>query len=312
MFRRDVRRRKVAAARTSTDITNTAPPATSPNFAPRAPLQLGRTPVHEPQAPIMIRRPQLFQPARVTSTTQQCIRSLHMKYRERPVPQPTRFCPDVPTFLTLIGRKVSQHADKIPTWKDLFTMSSEQMRDAGIEPARSRRYIINWREKFRNGEYGVGGDAEWVNKGFAHVKVIQTPVRRLPERLKEAARREVPLFKGLRPRRSAFKLLQKQNGASKFDGQLATVNTNAGHKKIVVSATKDRQTASTEMKHLKVIGAGKISGRGVELIKGFNGTFGRIKATEGLWEDRRGHKVDGGERRRAEVRAKKRAAANRE
>ncbi|KAK8226393.1 IGR protein motif-domain-containing protein [Phyllosticta paracitricarpa] len=239
--------------------------------------------VHEPQAPIMIRRPQLFQPARVTSTTQQCIRSLHMKYRERPVPQPTRFCPDVPTFLTLIGRKVSQHADKIPTWKDLFTMSSEQMRDAGIEPARSRRYIINWREKFRNGEYGVGGDAEWVNKGFAHVKVIQTPVRRLPERLKEAARRE-----------------------------LATVNTNAGHKKIVVSATKDRQTASTEMKHLKVIGAGKISGRGVELIKGFNGTFGRIKATEGLWEDRRGHKVDGGERRRAEVRAKKRAAANRE
>jgi hypothetical protein len=33
---------------------------------------------------------------------------------------------------------------------------------------------------------------------------------------------------------------------------------------------------------------------------------------EGIWEIRRGHKVDGGERRKAEVRAKRRAAENKE
>lgn len=43
MFRRVVRRRKVAAERTSTGITNCAPQTTAPNFAPRAPLHLGRT-----------------------------------------------------------------------------------------------------------------------------------------------------------------------------------------------------------------------------------------------------------------------------
>ncbi|KAK8186139.1 IGR protein motif-domain-containing protein [Phyllosticta citribraziliensis] len=261
----------------------------------------------------MIRRPQLFQPARVTSTTHQCIRSLHMKYRERPVPEPTPFVPDVSTFLTLIGRKVSQHADKIPSWKDLFTMTSEQMREAGVEPARSRRYIINWREKFRIGEYGVGGDAKWARDGVAHVQVVETPTRRLPENFKEAAKRELPLFQRLRPRRSAFRLLQKQDDAPKLDGQLATVNTNAGRKKIIVSAKPEAKlTAHTAMKCLRVLGAGKISGSGVELVKGSNGTLGQIKVTDGLWEDRRGHKVDGGERRRAEVRAKKRAAANRE
>ncbi|KAK8218369.1 IGR protein motif-domain-containing protein [Phyllosticta capitalensis] len=261
----------------------------------------------------MIRRPQLFQPARVTSTTTQCLRSLHMKYRERPVPEPTAFVPDVSTFLTLIGRKVSQHADKIPTWKDLFSMTSEQMREAGVEPARSRRYIMNWREKFRNGEYGVGGDAKWAKDGVAQIKVVEKPVKKLPDNAKAAARRELPLFRKLRPRLSAFARLQKQEEAPKFVGQLATVNTNAGRKKIIVSTKPDsKTTATTPMKSLKVMGAGKIRGTGVELVKGSNGTMGQIKVTEGLWEDRRGHKVDGGERRRAEVRAKKRAAANRE
>lgn len=235
-----------------------------------------------------------------------------MKYQERPAPKPTPFVPDVSTFLTLIGRKVSQHADKIPSWKDLFTMTSKQMREAGIEPARSRRYILNWREKFRNGEYGVGGDAKWARDGVAHVQVVETPIKRLPGSIKEALKRELQLFRRLRPRCSAFKLPQRQDDAPKLDGQLATVNTNAGHKKIVVSANPESKvTAPTAMKCLR-IGLGKISGTGVELVKGSNGTLGQIKVTEGLWEDRRGHKVDGGERRRAEFRAKKRAAANRE
>jgi hypothetical protein len=38
-----------------------------------------------------------------------------------------------------------------------------------------------------------------------------------------------------------------------------------------------------------------------------NGQKAQIKVKEGLWEERRGHKVDGGERRKAEVRFKRRS-----
>lgn len=58
--------------------------------------------------------------------------------------------------------------------------------------------------------------------------------------------------------------------------------------------------------HLK--GASQIYGSHVEPVKGAGGTVAAIKVKEGLWEHKRGHKVDGGERRKAEVRAKRRAA----
>jgi hypothetical protein len=59
----------------------------------------------------------------------------------------------------------------------------------------------------------------------------------------------------------------------------------------------------------KVIGMRTIAGPHVEGLKGGNGAKLQIK--EGLWEQRRGHKVDGGERRQAEVRFKRRAEARR-
>jgi len=49
-----------------------------------------------------------------------------------------------------------------------------------------------------------------------------------------------------------------------------------------------------------------IVGPYVQLQKGSNGSVGILKVQEGLWEHRRGHKVDGGERRKAEVRFKRR------
>ena len=50
----------------------------------------------------------------------------------------------------------------------------------------------------------------------------------------------------------------------------------------------------------------------MEPVKGSGGLRARIRLQEGIWEVRRGHKVDGGERRKAEVRAKRRAAENKE
>ena len=63
---------------------------------------------------------------------------------------------------------------------------------------------------------------------------------------------------------------------------------------------------------VKVEGAKTIKGSYVEPVSGKGEPRARIRLQEGMWEDRRGHKVDGGERRRAEVRAKRRAAENKE
>ena len=61
-----------------------------------------------------------------------------------------------------------------------------------------------------------------------------------------------------------------------------------------------------------VKGAKTIKGSYVEPVKGSGGLRARIRLQEGIWEIRRGHKVDGGERRKAEVRAKRRAAENKD
>ena len=85
------------------------------------------------------------------------------------IPSPTPFVPDAQTFLSLIGRNLSQHAARIPSWEALFSLTSKQLRELGVEPARSRRYLLRWREKFRNGDYGVGGDLEQVVDGCGEV-----------------------------------------------------------------------------------------------------------------------------------------------
>jgi len=56
---------------------------------------------------------------------------------------------------------------------------------------------------------------------------------------------------------------------------------------------------------VKIYHGSAIGGRGVQPIKGNRGVA-VLKVQEGLWENRRGVKVDGGERRKAEVRAKRR------
>lgn len=56
----------------------------------------------------------------------------------------------------------------------------------------------------------------------------------------------------------------------------------------------------------QVKGAHTIRGPYALPMKGEGGAV--VAATEGMWEDVRGHKVDGGERRQAEVRFKRRVA----
>lgn len=56
---------------------------------------------------------------------------------------------------------------------------------------------------------------------------------------------------------------------------------------------------------VKLANGHMIQGPYVQPSKGSNGSVATLKVQEGLWEHRRGHKVDGGERRKAEVRFKR-------
>jgi hypothetical protein len=50
-----------------------------------------------------------------------------------------------------------------------------------------------------------------------------------------------------------------------------------------------------------------VKGPYLQAIKGQNGMAAHLKVQEGMWEHKLGRKIDGGERRWAEIRAKKRS-----
>lgn len=187
-------------------------------------------------------------------------------------PQPTPFVPNVQTFLSLIGRNLSQHASKIPSWNALFSLTSTQLRVLGVEPPRTRRYLLAWREKFRHGRFGLGGDIRYVQNGEARLSVVEVPTE---------------------------------------GHRVATATSSAGMRKIVANTRSNAEGKVVEFQPVEgfqIQGAHTIVGPHVQPIKG--GKEARILVKEGLWEIRRGRKIDGGERRQAEVRAKRRAAEN--
>lgn len=97
----------------------------------------------------------------------------------------------------------------------------------------------------------------------------------------------------------------------------ATATESPWKKKVIVNlppGVSSIERAAQELKPVvgvKVLGAHTIVGPYIEPVKGTNGSVARIRVKEGIWEERRGHKIDGGERRKAEVRAKRRAEERR-
>jgi hypothetical protein len=179
------------------------------------------------------------------------------------VPKPIPFVPDVETFLTLIGRGLKQHASKFPSWESLFTLTSDQLRELGVEPARTRRYLLRWREKFRNGQFGPGGDFKYVENGVADLRIQEVDKN--------------PLVKAR-----------------------YVVNVPPGKKVDELSPEEMARPKDYHVERIKAI-VGPYA-----LPKGDK--FAQVKVTEGMWEDKRGRKIDGGERRREEVRFKRRVA----
>ncbi|KAL7273221.1 telomere length regulation protein [Rhizina undulata] len=77
------------------------------------------------------------------------VRALHHSIPPPQIPPTTTNVPNVETFLTNIGRNSVKHSAKFTSWEQFFSSTSSQLRELGVEPARDRKYIINWREKFR-------------------------------------------------------------------------------------------------------------------------------------------------------------------
>jgi IGR protein motif len=176
---------------------------------------------------------------------------------------------------------MADHVSKFPTWDSFFATPSERFRTLGIEPARGRRYLLSWREKYRQGRWGPGGDFTDVESdGTAYLRVVQ-----------------VPLPKGERAE--------------------ATVLVDADKRSIITNVAKGAEHAADGDGALPVkfyeLGRDtlRINGPGAIQMRGTEGQVAFVKPLERMWEIRRGVKRDGGERRRKEVRAKRAAEERR-
>lgn len=231
-------------------------------------------------------------------------RSMHSQPDTKRVPKPTPFVPDTKTFLTLLGRGLSRYASKLESWDDLFRMSSTQLRDEiGITAAKDRRYILRWRERFRKGIYGIGGDLENVVDGVADLKVIPVPASRFPSSISAdlAAHSETKPSKRL-PQHWAKPTLGKGM-------RYLIINPPPGTDVRMI----DPETVPVKKyRWIRLINGHMIRAPWVKLTKpeeGFaHGMTAKLEVHEGMWEDKLGRKVDGGERKRAEVQAKRKAA----
>jgi hypothetical protein len=140
------------------------------------------------------------------------------------------------------------------------------MRELGVEPPRTRRYLLRWRQRFREGKFGVGAALQHVENGEAELRVME-------------------------------------DRTNPINIQRYVVNVPRGKEVDEVS-----EDDIVHMPGYTVRGVRTIVGPFALPIKE---GVSRLTVTEGMWEDKRGHKVDGGERRRAEVRFKRRVAERR-
>ncbi|KAI5805337.1 IGR protein motif-domain-containing protein [Peziza echinospora] len=104
--------------------------------------------------PLLLLRPTTTAALRPTTTTT-TLRAYHPSLPTPPTPPPTSAIPDLPTFLHKIGRNTHVHLPKLGSWETFFLLTPAQLKDSGIEPARTRKYILSWREKYR-AFYGAG------------------------------------------------------------------------------------------------------------------------------------------------------------
>ena len=175
----------------------------------------------------------------------------------------------------------------------------------------------------------MGGDCGDVNEdGSAELRIVETPVVSADGSTNvRSALRRATATRSAGMRRMVVNLSGKTVGIAKEEsgeGDVSEAEKGKGdsnnddvsemrgkfglqmHLQLPAEEAERRRVAFVSLKNASII-----KGPHVEPIKAsVGGAVGvaRIVRKEGLWEDRRGHKVDGGERRKAQVRAKKRRA----
>ncbi|KAI7861628.1 IGR protein motif-domain-containing protein [Spinellus fusiger] len=67
------------------------------------------------------------------------------------IPEPRGKVTDVEGFMKSIGRSCPEVAGKFESWDQLFTCSSRTMKNSLGISVKQRRYILSWRERYRQG-----------------------------------------------------------------------------------------------------------------------------------------------------------------
>ena len=198
-----------------------------------------------------------------------------------------------------------KHEAKIPSWEALFTLSSEQLKESGLEPPRARRYLLWWRERFRQGIYGIGGDVKHATKTGDGKVAAELRIVEVARQFKQGEEKFVT--PATLTRDAGFsKVISNTPPQLLKEGEAGEKKERSILDRLAPPPKVERKEVS-RVKGMKIVRANTIGGTGVEYLKGQQGVA-VLKVREGLWEQKRGHKVDGGERRRAEVRAKRAAA----
>jgi len=74
---------------------------------------------------------------------------VHIPFRVT-LPEP-RFGITKEIFLQKIGKGCSEYADKFQSWEELMTLKGQTLKKREI-PVKARRWILNWVEKYKQGE----------------------------------------------------------------------------------------------------------------------------------------------------------------
>lgn len=145
-----------------------------------------------------------------------------------------------------------------------------------------------------------------MKDGKAELRIVEVPSDRAGDRwgtlTKSAGMRKVVV--NVEP----SGVLEEKKGPPKEGEERPDDQTDAGQVALMRNASPAPRMSVEEarpVEGMKIHQGTIIGGTWVQGVKGHQGVA-VLKVQEGLWEQRRGHKVDGGERRKAEVRAKRR------